>query len=67
MRLTETQRRGIFKAISYRFFGTSLTAAIALALTGRFGLAAAFGLVDVFVKIGGYYFHERLWDRINYG
>lgn len=63
----ETQSRSIVKAVSYRFVGAALTMSIALILTRRLGLAAAFGLLDVIVKIFGYYFHERLWDRINFG
>ncbi|TFG48150.1 MAG: DUF2061 domain-containing protein, partial [Candidatus Brocadiia bacterium] len=25
------------------------------------------GILDTFVKIGAYYFHERVWDRLNFG
>ena len=44
-----------------------MTAFVALVLTGRFGLAATFGLLDIVVKIGAYYAHERLWEHIHYG
>jgi adenylylsulfate kinase len=67
MRLLESQRRSILKAISYRFVGASLGALLALLLTKRLSLALTFGLLDIVVKIGGYYVHERIWDRINYG
>lgn len=63
----ESQSRSIVKALSYRLVGASLTTTIALLLTHRVGLAAAFGLLDVIVKILGYYLHERLWDRIEFG
>lgn len=67
MHSLDTQRRSIAKAVSYRFLGASVGALIAFALTGKIGLAATFGLLDVIVKIGAYYVHERLWDRISYG
>lgn len=63
----ETTIRSILKALSYRFFGASLTVLIAYVLTGKVGLSAAFGLLDVIVKITAYYFHERVWECIGYG
>lgn len=67
MRYLETQSRSIVKAITYRMVGATLGALIALLLTGRLSVAITFGLLDVVVKIGGYYVHERLWERINFG
>lgn len=67
MPITEHQKRSIIKAISYRFLGSMVTALIALILTNRLGLSATIGLLDVVMKIGTYYLHERVWDRINYG
>ncbi len=63
----ENHRRSLAKALTYRLLGASLTATITLLLTHQVGLAATIGLLDVVVKIGGYYFHERVWDRIRYG
>ena len=67
MHTSDSKSRSMAKAISYRIMGASVTATIALVLTGRPGFAATFGLLDAVVKFGGYYFHERLWDRINFG
>ena len=36
-------------------------------LTGRLLLALQVAFIDMIVKIIGYYFHERLWNRIPYG
>lgn len=67
MRYLETQSRSIVKAITYRMVGASLGAGIALILTGKLSVAITFGLLDIVVKIGGYYAHERVWERIKFG
>lgn len=67
MRILETNKRSIVKSISYRFVGATITTLIALSLTGTIRLAATFGILDFIVKLCGYYIHERLWDRIDFG
>jgi len=34
---------------------------------GRVDIAVKIGLFDTLLKIGVFYFHERLWNRIHYG
>lgn len=63
----ETHRRAIAKALSYRAFGATATGAVALALTGRPGIAISVGLLDCVLKIVFYYVHERVWSRLGYG
>ncbi len=63
----ENKTRSLLKAVSYRVLGASVTAAIALILTGQASLAATFGFLDFSIKIGCYYAHERLWERIPLG
>ena len=55
------------KAISYRFVGSLATALIFYVMTGKPGLALGAGLLDMVVKIGVYFVHERIWDHIHYG
>jgi uncharacterized membrane protein len=43
------------------------TFAIALALTGSFGLAGSIALVDVIGRTILYYLHERIWSKIAWG
>jgi adenylylsulfate kinase len=63
----ETHFRSILKAVSYRFFGTIVTFGVAFLLTKSFELAAQIGVLDTILKIGAFYFHERLWHRIKIG
>jgi uncharacterized membrane protein len=63
----ETHLRSIIKAVSWRIGGTLVTFLVTLIISKEVGLAAKVGLLDTFVKIGAFYFHERLWHRIDFG
>jgi uncharacterized membrane protein len=63
----ETQARSIAKAVSYRVLGSATTALIVFVLTGKPGLSMGAGFLDVFLKIGAYFVHERIWNHIAYG
>jgi len=63
----ETHARSIVKAVSYRFLGSATTALIVLILTGRPTLSLGAGALDVVLKIGAYFLHERIWAHINFG
>ena len=63
----ETRWRSLFKALSWRFLATFITAGIVWALTGQGKFAAAVGVLDTTVKLFVYFFHERIWLRIPFG
>lgn len=63
----ETHLRSVAKAISWRLGGTIVTFSITLMVTGEIGLATKIGILDTILKIGAFYFHERIWHRINFG
>ena len=63
----ESHYRSIVKAITWRAGGTIVTFGVAWILTGSIGFSAKMGLLDTMVKIGVFYFHERLWNRLNFG
>lgn len=63
----ETKKRSIVKAISYRTWGTITTAIIVFIFTGEFALALTVGFLEVFSKMGLYFFHERLWQKVGWG
>ncbi len=63
----ESNSRSIVKAISYRILGSATTGLIFYILTGKGGLSVGAGILDVVLKIGVYFVHERIWDRIQYG
>ena len=63
----ETHARSIAKAVSYRLLGSAVTAMIFYILTGQGTLSIGAGALDVVLKIGAYFLHERIWDRISFG
>jgi adenylylsulfate kinase len=63
----ETNTRSIAKAVSYRILGSAVTGLIVFVLTGRGGLSVGAGALDIVLKIGAYFVHERIWDRIDFG
>ncbi|MCY4586247.1 MAG: DUF2061 domain-containing protein [Bryobacterales bacterium] len=63
----ESHQRSIAKAVSYRFFGSLLTALIAYLFMGAWDVALGVGLLDSVAKTAAYFLHERLWARIKWG
>jgi uncharacterized membrane protein len=63
----ESHIRSIAKAITWRAGGTVVTFAVALILTRRLELAAKIGILDTVIKIGAFYAHERVWNRLKFG
>lgn len=63
----ETRFRSIAKALSWRFLATAITFSVAWLLTGQVETAVTIGLVDTLIKLAIYYWHERLWMRVNFG
>lgn len=65
--VVEKHYRSFVKAVSWRATGTLDTMLISFLITGKVKLAVSIGFVEVFTKIGLFYFHERLWNRIPLG
>ena len=63
----ESHVRSIAKAISYRLLGSAVTGLIFFALTRKPTLSLGAGALDVVLKIGAYFVHERIWAHINFG
>ena len=63
----ETKRRSLVKAISWRTIGTLDTITIAYFLTGQIKTAVSIGAIEIITKMILYFFHERLWNIINWG
>jgi uncharacterized membrane protein len=63
----ESHYRSIAKAVSYRIVGSTTTALIFYVLTGKASLSLGAGALDVVLKIGAYFIHERIWNHINFG
>ena len=63
----ESCYRSITKAITWRLGGTVVTFTVAWILTRELPLAAGIGLLDAVIKIGAFYIHERIWNRVSFG
>ncbi len=65
--MRETNTRSLAKAISWRVIATSITFSIAYMFTGEITVALEIGALDMVIKLIAYFFHERIWVRINIG
>ena len=65
--LSETHRRSIAKAVSWRVTGTIDTFVISWIITGSLGLASGIAVTEVITKIILYWLHERAWNKVKWG
>jgi len=63
----DTHARSVAKAVSWRILGTLATSAIVFAFTRRWALSLFVGALEFVSKIGLFWMHERVWDRLSYG
>ncbi|MGA1863040.1 adenylyl-sulfate kinase [Deferribacter thermophilus] len=63
----ETKKRSLLKAISWRVFASLTTTLIVFVFFGRLDLAIAAGVTETVIKIGIYFVHERIWEKIKFG
>jgi adenylylsulfate kinase len=63
----ETLRRSIEKTISYRVAILILDFAAVYLFTGQIKVAPGFMIVGNIYTTVGYFFHERIWDKIKWG
>ena len=63
----ESKSRSIAKAVSYRVLGSATTAVVCFLLTRKMALSGELGVLDMVLKIGLYFLHERLWNHISFG
>ena len=64
---SEGVKRSIMKTISWRVIGTLDTLFIAYMITGTFNQAISIGGFELVTKMILYFFHERGWDKIQWG
>ena len=62
-----TKARSFVKALSYRIWGTLSSFIVAYVLTGNATLSGAIAFWETVVKVGIYYWHERVWNFIKWG
>ena len=63
----ETAFRSLVKAYSYRCCGTLTTIIISYIVTGKIVVSLAIGATEMIIKPFIYWFHERVWNRIQWG
>lgn len=67
MMAMESHLRSVVKAITWRLGGSIFTTLIAWVVTREASAATTIGAADLVVKVGAFYVHERLWERIPFG
>ena len=60
-------KRHVAKTITWRIIGTLDTMIIGWVITGNIVTGLKIGGVEVITKMILYYFHERMWFKINLG
>jgi len=65
--VSESHKRSIVKATSYRIFATGIVFVVSFLYTGSFASAASIGLTAAMAKTMLYYLWERLWSNISWG
>lgn len=65
--MAERHYRSVIKAISWRTVGTIDTMVVSYFVTGNVVMAVSIGSIEVLTKMFLYYFHERAWDKTNFG
>ena len=63
----ESALRSVYKAVSWRVLATLTTALVVYLITGSTEFAVTVGLIEGTAKIGLYYIHERIWNRLDIG
>ena len=59
--------RSLAKAISWRMTGTIDTFLVSWFVTGTLSLATGIAFTEIFTKVGLFWFHERIWNKIKWG
>ena len=65
--MADKHYRSFIKAVSWRLTGSMDTLIISFLITGRIRWALTISGVELFTKIGLYYLHERIWERVPLG
>lgn len=63
----ESNSRSVAKALSWRIMGTMATSLLVFAFTRKLVVSLAIGGAEFVSKVGLFWFHERIWDRLKFG
>ena len=62
----ELKKRTLAKTMTWRFTASLTTFLIAWILTGDLLIGVSIGSIEAIAKIFLYYYHERIWNNINW-
>jgi CBS domain-containing protein len=65
--LHEEHKRSVLKTFSWRIVSTLSTMLAVFVITRQLNLTAVIGLIDIFLRMPLYFFHERAWDKTSFG
>jgi uncharacterized membrane protein len=65
--MADKHYRSLVKAVSWRLTGSVDTMIISFLITGKIKWALTISGVELFTKIGLFYVHERLWEKLSFG
>ena len=65
--IKDSHRRHLYKTVTWRIVGTIDTILLAWVISGNPFTGLTIGIAEVFTKMALYYFHERIWYKIDYG
>lgn len=66
-KISDKPSRSVTKALSWRLIVILDTLVVSYAVKGEIGLATLIASVDFLTKLTLYFFHERIWNKINCG
>ena len=62
----DSKKRTLVKTMTWRITASLTTFLIAWILTGDIVIGASIGSIEAIAKIFLYYYHERIWNNINW-
>lgn len=65
--IPNSRKRHIIKTITWRIVGTLDTILLSWLISGNPIIGLKIGMAEVVTKMALYYFHERVWYKINFG
>jgi uncharacterized membrane protein len=65
--LNDSSKRSLAKTLSWRITGSASTFTIAYLVTGSAGISTGIAVIQMIVNTFLYWFHERVWNKINWG
>jgi uncharacterized membrane protein len=65
--MADKHYRSLVKAVSWRLTGSVDTMIISFLITGKIKWALTISGVELFTKIGLFYVHERIWEKLSFG